>query len=158
MAADDAFLPRGNDFVLGFAVRAALWLGDPERARAAADRLDADPSPSRAAIAGGVVALAGIAALEGRRDEAIGSFLDALRRFGELGFEFEVARVGLDFVLLLGPDVPEARSAGEQARAIFERVGAKPYLERLDAAMTRATSSQSGSTAASVDGVTAGNT
>jgi hypothetical protein len=156
LAAADAFLPGVNGFCVVPAVRAALWLGDPERARVAADRLDADPSPGRSWEANRVAARAGIAALEGHQADAIQGFLDALRRFPELGLEFEVARVALDFVLLLGPDVPEARSAGEGARAIFERVGAKPYLERLDAAMARATAAPSESTTESVDGVTAG--
>ena len=150
VAAADVF-PRVNEFMLASAIRAALWLEDPDRARAAADRLDADPSPERATKASGVAARAGIAALEGRRDEAIGSFVDALRLFRELGFEFEVARVALDFLLLLGPEAPEARSAGEEARATFERLGAKPYLERLEVAMARATASPSESTAESVD-------
>ena len=155
LAAADAFLPTVSEFCLAAAVRAALWLGDPERARAAADRLDADPSPGRATTANGVAARAGIAALEGHQADAIQGFLDGLRQLGALGYEFDVARVALDFVLLVGPDIPEARAAGEQARVIFERVGAKPYLERLDAAMARATPSQSESTAASVDSTTA---
>ena len=155
LAAADAFLPTVSEFCLVPAVRAALWLGDPERARAAADRMDADPSPGRAATASGVAARAGIAALEGHQTDAIEGFLDALRGFPEVGYEFEVARVALDFVLLLGPDIPEARLAGEQARTIFQRVGAKPYLERLDAAMARATPSESESTAESVDSATA---
>ena len=144
-----------NEFCLVSAVRAALWLGDPERARTAADRLDADPSPGRTWEANRIAARAGIAALEGHQADAIQGFLDGLRRLGALGYEFEVAHVALDFVLLVGPDIPEARAAGEQARVIFERVGAKPYLERLDAAMARATPSESESTAESVDSATA---
>jgi hypothetical protein len=35
----------------------------------------------------------------------------------------------------VGPDVPEARQAAEEARVVFERVRARVYLERLDAAL-----------------------
>ena len=34
---------------------------------------------------------------------------------------------------LLGPNLPETRAAADEARAVFERVAARPYLERLDA-------------------------
>jgi class 3 adenylate cyclase/tetratricopeptide (TPR) repeat protein len=118
------------------AVRPALWLRDAIRACAIAERLDANPD-ARATVsrANRAAAWAGIAALEGRRDEAIAGYRDALKRYREIGFDFEVARVELDMLMLLGPDLPEARAAAEEARAVFERVGARPYLELLDAAI-----------------------
>jgi tetratricopeptide (TPR) repeat protein len=116
------------------AVRPALWLRDPIRARAVAERLDADPDAhAPVSRVNRAAAWAGIAALEGRRDEAIAGYRDALKRYREIGFDFEVARGELDMLMLLGPDLPEARAAAEEARAVFERVGARPYLERLDA-------------------------
>jgi hypothetical protein len=55
------------------------------------------------------------------------------------GHDFEAASAALDFVWAVGPDVPEARAAAEEARVVFERVRAKVYLDRLDAVMAGAT-------------------
>ena len=41
----------------------------------------------------------------------------------------------LNMVTLLGPSEPEVRAAADDAAALFERVGAKPMLELLDAAL-----------------------
>ena len=54
------------------------------------------------------------------------------------GHDFEAASAALDFVWAVGPDVPEARAAAEEARTVFERVRAKVYLERLDAVLAGA--------------------
>ncbi len=120
---------------LGLAMRPALWGGDLTRARQIADRLDADPSTELGIAAYRVAARAGIAALEGRVDDAIAGFREALSRLRSEGSDFEVARISLDFVLLVGAGHPATREAAAEARAIFERVKARPYLERLDAAM-----------------------
>jgi hypothetical protein len=40
-------------------------------------------------------------------------------------------------VTVLDPSTPEVRAAAESTRAILERLGAKPYLERLNAALAR---------------------
>ena len=37
--------------------------------------------------------------------------------------------------ILLGPDEPEAAAAADAARTILTDLGARPFLERLDAAM-----------------------
>jgi hypothetical protein len=120
---------------LGFAMRPALWGRDLARARHVADLLDADPSTDLAIVPYRVAARAGIAALEGRMDDAITGFREAISRFRSAGSDFEVARISLDFVILVGADHPAMREAAAEARAIFERVRARPYLERLDAAM-----------------------
>ncbi len=127
------FKATAGDF-LAEAVRPALWQRDAIRARAVAEGLDADPNAhATVSRVNRAAAWAGIAALEGRRDEAIAGYRGALKGYREIGYDFQVARVELDMLMLLGPDLPEARAAAEEARAIFERVGARPYLERLDA-------------------------
>ena len=40
-------------------------------------------------------------------------------------------------VTVLGPAEPEVRAAAESARQTLSRLGAKPILERLEAAMTQ---------------------
>ena len=101
-------------------------------------------------------ARAAVAALEGRTDDAISGFREALARFRSVGEGFDVATTALDFVILVGADHPATREAAAEARAIFDRGRARPYLERLDAALSGGARSaatavaQSGSTVSSV--------
>lgn len=137
-ACDEMVRAAGSKMMAGIylaeAVRPALWQRDAIRARAVAERLDADPDAhATVSRVNRAAAWAGIAALEGRRDEAIAGYRDALKRYREIGYDFQVARVDLDMLMLLSPDLPEAGAVAEEARAVFERVGARPYLERLDA-------------------------
>jgi class 3 adenylate cyclase/tetratricopeptide (TPR) repeat protein len=143
LSAFEAFL-RSTDLYsawtgvgLPLALRAALWMKDVERARATARRLDDFPASGRTVQVDRAAAAAGIAALEGRSSDAVAGYLDVLQRWQGLGLYFDFARAALDFVLLVGPEVPEARTAAAEARPIFERLGARPYLERLDAALAR---------------------
>jgi len=118
------------------AMRPALWGGDPPAARATADRLDADPGAGAALqTANRIAARAGIAALEGRREDALAGYRDARGRYRDLRLGFKLACVSLDMVVLLGLDDPEVRSAADEARTTFERLGARPYLDRLEAAV-----------------------
>ncbi len=80
-------------------------------------------------------------ALEAAADAIAGDRLSAIERYDEaiatlkdLGVEFEVARSQLDRVIVM-PDAPGTETAAAEARATFERLGARPFLERLDAAM-----------------------
>jgi class 3 adenylate cyclase/tetratricopeptide (TPR) repeat protein len=122
---------------LPLALRAALWMKDLERARATARRLDDFPGSGSTVQVDRAAAAAGIAALEGRSSDAVAGYLDVLAQWEALGLHFDSARAALDFVLLVGPEIPEARTAAAEARPIFERLGARPYLERLDAALAR---------------------
>lgn len=135
---------------LGAAMRPALWGRDIERARAIAARVEADPTTGASTAAERVAARAGIAALEGRVDDAVAGYRDAVARSRSIGAEFEVARYSLDFVLLVGADHPATRTAAEEARVIFERIGARPYLTQLGAALaarvTDATEAKAGRT------------
>jgi hypothetical protein len=74
---------------------------------------------------------AALAALEGQRGEALTTFTDAVRRWRELGLEFEAAVCGLNLVTVLGVAEPEARAAAEHAASVFERLGAKPFAALL---------------------------
>jgi hypothetical protein len=126
-----------SDLALVRALRVALWGRDAPNARELADRLDAHPGSLASTVAARISARAGIAALDGRRDEAIAGYRDALARFRAVNHDFDLACTALDFVLLVGPENSSALAAAEEARAIFERVGARPYLEHLEAAMGR---------------------
>ena len=75
---------------------------------------------------------AGIAALEGRRDDAVGLYRSALAGYRTLGLRFSLAMAILDMAKLLGPDDPAVRSVIDEGRAILEELGARPLLAQLD--------------------------
>lgn len=120
---------------LASASRGALWLRDRARLRSIRERLDAhlDHSPFAETIRGS--ARARLAGLEGRVSEAVVLFGEAIHRLRDMGDAFGAAAIALDLVRAVGCDVPEADQAADEARAVFERVRARLYLERLDAVM-----------------------
>ena len=121
--------------LLSAVVRAAVWAGDLARATEAHERIVADPATGALAVACRVAAGAGVAELEGRVEDAIGGYRDAIERYRATGADVWAGRSALDLVRLVGGGHPAARQAAAEARAIFERVGAKPYLELLDSAL-----------------------
>jgi class 3 adenylate cyclase/tetratricopeptide (TPR) repeat protein len=115
------------------ALRCALWQRNPALARAELDLLSVGRSPLVMALAR--EAEAAIAAMEGRRAEAVAGFRDAARRQQDLGNHLALALCQLTMVTLLGAGVPEALDAAEDARALFTDIGAKPFLRFLDQAL-----------------------
>jgi hypothetical protein len=69
------------------------------------------------------------------RAEALAAYREALRGWQDLGVPWFQALTAIDALILLGPGEPELLAAGEEARAILARLGAKPILARLEAAM-----------------------
>ena len=123
-APDSSALPR--------AARAAAWLRDLPALREA--RTLIDPVPGRVPAASKREMDAAIAALEGRRGEAVAQFLEALRSLRDLGLEYERAVVAISAVRVLGPTVHELQDAVDEAEATLRRLGASPMLARLDEA------------------------
>ena len=117
------------------AARAAVWTRDAERARAALGVLDESGVHGMAVELSRTTIRAGIAALEGRRTEALAAYREAFRGWRDLGLPWYVALAAIDALTVLGPDEPELQAAGEEARAILAGLGAKPFLARLEAAM-----------------------
>jgi hypothetical protein len=76
-----------------------------------------------------------VAILEGRHDEGRVAFTEAVRRWRDLGLEFESAMCALTLVTMMGVTDGEARDAADQARIFFERVGANPHVALLDQAI-----------------------
>lgn len=134
LATEDVELAR---YFLEDALRAAVWGHDLARAREVAERLDADRSTGTAMAASRLAARAGVAALEGRLDEAIAGYREAMSLLRSIGADFPLASLALDFVQVVGGSHPAAREAAAEARPIFERIKARPYLERLDAALAK---------------------
>ena len=115
--------------------RSAVWLGDPQRASAAVEQL------TEAHVHGAWLDTmrrgleAGLAVLEGRTKEGAALFDQAATALRDLEVPFDLALTQLDHITVLGADHPDSPAAAEEARAILERLGAKPFLERLEAAL-----------------------
>ena len=124
------------------AARPALWESDVAGARADLAALDAT------GVHGTVVELrrtairAGLVALEGQLGEAMVLYREVLRGLRDVGQRWDEALVGIDMATLLDPSDPYVRSVVESTREILVRLGAKPFVERLDAAMGRSTATE----------------
>ena len=77
--------------------------------------------------------------MEGRTAEALASYREALRLWRSTHSVWDDALTGIDMAQLLDPSDPEVAEAIASTRTILERLGAKPYLERLEAAVARVT-------------------
>ena len=115
-----------------WAARAALWMGDAGRARAAVDALLVATQPGRVMVTNRGQMRAGLDALEGRRGEAVAGYRDAIARWRDLDVPLYLGLCQTDFAILLGPDEPEAAAAADEARALWTRLGSPPMLARLD--------------------------
>jgi hypothetical protein len=131
---DSGELPR--------AARAAAWLGDVGAVRDTRQLMDGVPGSLPAAWR--LEMDGAIAALEGRRGDAMSLFLDAFRRMRDLGLEYERAVAAVFIVKLLGADTPELREAIEEAEATLRRLGAAPMLERVAEARAAGAKAQAG--------------
>jgi tetratricopeptide (TPR) repeat protein len=77
------------------------------------------------------------AAVEGRSADSIAAFTDAERGFEAVGLLYLWARCILDALLAM-PGEPLFAARAPEARAVFERIGATPFIALLDNAVTRA--------------------
>ena len=119
-----------------FPARAALWARDVDAANADLAGLDASGVHGSAIDADIITIRAGVDALEGRTNDAMALYRSALRAWRDLGLVWDEALCGLDMALLLDPADPEVSAAAAAAREILVRLGAKPFIARLDAALT----------------------
>jgi class 3 adenylate cyclase/tetratricopeptide (TPR) repeat protein len=122
------------------AAHAAIWGGDAAGARAALDALAGTGGHTRVGATATAGIEAGLAAQEGRPADALARYRVALQGWRDLGMPVEQALATIDMATLLDPAEPEVQAAASEARDILTRLGARPFLERLDAAMARARS------------------
>ncbi len=80
---------------------------------------------------------AGLAALNGRLGDAQALYRDALRRLREIGVALDEALTAIEMATLLDPAEPDVRAAAGAAREILVRLGATPFIARLDEALAR---------------------
>ncbi|MDP9225349.1 MAG: hypothetical protein M3P18_16195, partial [Actinomycetota bacterium] len=117
------------------AARAALWAGNLAGAVEALEGLEERNLYGPWIDRSRNTLRAGILALEGSRDEATALFLSASKAWREMEAPFDLALSQLDFVTLIESDDPDRQAAAEEARDIFTKLGAKPFLARLDTAV-----------------------
>jgi hypothetical protein len=78
---------------------------------------------------------AGVAGLEGRREEAVAGYLESVRLARQIGALMLAADLLLDAVCVLGPDDPATPGFADEARSLFTAAGALAQLDRLDEAL-----------------------
>jgi class 3 adenylate cyclase/tetratricopeptide (TPR) repeat protein len=120
-----------------WATRVAIWMRDATRARRALEILESTAERGRYVAAIRLGLRAGVQALEGDREGAVGSYREALRAFRDMDVPLYHALTALDFATLIGPGDPEAAAAADEARSIFTRLGIPPLLRRLDEGLAR---------------------
>ncbi len=116
------------------AARAALWAGDPLSARDAITRGHTSHRGAALSLDKRSIA-AGVAALEGHMAEALAMYREVLRGWREIGAAFDEALTVVDMVTFLGADEADMRSAAQWARTTLTRLGAQPFLDRMDAGL-----------------------
>jgi tetratricopeptide (TPR) repeat protein len=114
---------------------AGILANDPRRAAAAVAALEALPGRGPLRALDLRLLRAGLAALEGRVPEAIREARAVSTEYGRLGLPWRQALAILMLAGTVGPDHAEVRAAAGSAREIFARLGARPFLERLEAAL-----------------------
>ncbi len=121
------------------AMRCALWMGDVDRARQARRLVVAALDRGRAvdAIRHGLEA--GLAALEGRREEAVAGYRAAASTLRALDESLELALCQVDRITMLGSEDLEARAAADEAREILVGIDCPPLLDRLAIGLERST-------------------
>ena len=124
---------------LAAAARAALWSDDATGAAEDLAGLDRSGLHGPALEADRKTIRAGIAALEGRLVDSLALYREALRAWRDLGVAWDEALCAIDMATLLDPSEPDVRVAAEAAREILVRLEARPFIARLDAAMSRPT-------------------
>jgi class 3 adenylate cyclase len=117
------------------AARAALWDRELDAARNTLAELNVTMFRGDALALDKATLEAGIAALEGRAGDALAKYREAVRGWRTLQCAWEEALAVVDMVTFLGGDDAEMKEEADWARSTLTRLGAQPYLERLEAAL-----------------------
>jgi tetratricopeptide (TPR) repeat protein len=113
-------------------VRAALWAGNAGDARRGLEQLRKFGGHGRMIHAQVTTMAAGIAAVEGQREDAATMYAEAIGHWRALGSIFDLALAELDLVRFVGGERPDVLAAAEDARRTFESIGSPALLRRLD--------------------------
>ena len=122
------------------AARAALWSSDADGALEDLAVAERDARRGRVIDAGRLTIQAGVAALERPSADALALYRQALHAWRDLGLPWDEALCAIDMATLLDHSEPEVQAAAEAAREILTRLGATPFLARLEAALAEGAS------------------
>ena len=114
---------------------AALMAADAVRASAALAAHEATARHGRLFSLDRRLIRAGLLGLDDRPAEAIREVRAILEEYDRLGLPWRQALGALMLVSVVGAGTTEIREMADAAREIFTRLGAKPFLARLDAAL-----------------------
>jgi tetratricopeptide (TPR) repeat protein len=117
------------------AARPALWARDLEKVREYLAGLDATGFHGPVVEVRRTNLRAAVAALEGRSREAVALYKEAVTAWRDLKVVWEEALTGLDMATVLDQSDPVVQTAIRSTRDIFTRLGARPYLARLEAVL-----------------------
>ncbi len=115
-------------------IRAAHWARDLEAAREGLREADAETFAGRFIDAERALGRAGVAALEGRRDEALAAFHESVEHSRAQGSGLDAAMAQLSALILM-PEEPTIAAWADEARQRFEIVKSPPLLARVDEAV-----------------------
>ena len=135
-------------YALLWATRAAIGAEDLESAARTHAELVALAVRGPALDAARDVEEASILGLRGHWPEAAELYRDATRRLRELRVDFDLGLALLEIVRVGPPGDPLVHSAADEARELFGRIGATPYLGQLDAALDARAASAGGTSSA----------
>ena len=133
---------------LALALTVAIWARDVDRVRLTAGRIAEVTQSGEMYRTLRLEADGAVAALEGRSADALALFRESRAVLLALEQRFEAAVVVVNAAHLL-PDEAELRGWVGETRAVLESMRARPWLERLDAALERAEPSTTRSSSAS---------
>ena len=114
--------------------RLALWTGNVDQARAAHAAFPAARS-GRMVVAQAADMAAIVAALDGRTDDALRSFRQAVEVVRDLDVRGRLGAYLTDLAIALPPSVPGVRDAAAESRQIWTDLGSPSMLARLDAGL-----------------------
>jgi tetratricopeptide (TPR) repeat protein len=121
----------------GLVLKTAMWDGDQDRMRSSATAVAQGTSSGPYSRSFQRAARGVFAWLDGRREEAVSLVREAIGALDRMGAEFDAAEMAVDAAVVM-PGEPEIRRLAEHYRPVLVRVGARPYIERLDAALASA--------------------
>jgi hypothetical protein len=125
---------QAPEIPLATAFLAAMGARDHRRIREVAGSMAELPLSGRGPAAARRLVQAALDVFEGDTASAVAGFRFGINEFIELDAAFDAATLAISALELL-PDEPEIRALAETCRPMLVDLRARPWLERLDAAL-----------------------